>query len=835
MTCLCQWAVAEATVTHVRAAQRPGTELVDIDYDLTGGQPPFTVRVRVSSDDGKTFSVPARMFSGAFGAGLEAGVNLRVTWNAGADWNGRLSAKTRFKVIATDQSVPPVIPGFVQIPDGAFTMGHDTGNPYDEAAPVTASLSAFLIGTHEVTLAEWDAVRTVALGSGYDLPAGSGKSADHPVHGVSWHDIVKWCNARSQRDGLTPCYRVGGAIYQAGDADEITCDWNADGYRLPTESEWEKAARGGVEGADYPWGGATISHAQANYYAYGSDYGSQSGDAEYHPDYNDGIFPYTSPVGSFPANGYGLFDMAGNVYERCWDFYADGYYVDPAFNPHGPDHGDDEYGGDRIIRGGSWNGDARGANVWARASSSVDAANPHTGFRLVRSVTGDPISKATRVDTRRLDGILPVITKLRTSRSDGRLLVWRQSPEFSLDRQAAGSSKFYVDHYFSLEVPEFTTAGWESGKRGLGTFYGLSLLASGNRKHDQAAMWVGDSDAPIIGHDDDDWDPVGFGFNETSLLVMEPGTYYFRVRLRRADAPDLKLRARFESARFFNAPGEPVDLLRTDSAAGPLWLVLHGRNDSQGGCRRMADALANGVDGRQQVVCVDWAGGADAGGSASHGRLVMSLARNLAAVLRKHGFKPREVNGVGHSWGALLGCQTARYLGGFNRFVVLEPSTHPLPGFDESRVNFKKVSVTSTGVKSGPPEKGTAGTARTCDFAIRLVSESHSGDQAGSAFHTALTKAWFTRAMNAREPDTYWPYLRDLLLRQDQRPVVPWLGIKPGGLGGYDLQDHGRTSYDQSSGTARFVLHHYLLYQDPGGGRWEARQWPDYHWDVRRH
>jgi sulfatase modifying factor 1 len=292
-------------------------------------------------------------------------------------------------------SVAPT--GFALIPAGAFTLGNSMAADTDlSGAPTrTVTLDAFYMGNYEVTKAEWDEVRTWGLSNGYtDLAAGSGE-VSNPVHSINWYDMVKWCNARSQKEGLMPVYYTNDLqtmIYKIGDVNVTNAQvkWTANGHRLPTDAEWEKAARGGLSGKRFPWGD-TISHSQANYYADSSYSYDLSGPVNnYHPTYNS-----TSPVGAFAANAYGLYDMAGNVAEWCWSLFGT-YDEGNLTNPRGSTSGTN-----RVVRGGGYNDGANDCRVASRAGLDRDPAisNSGVGFRLARGSVAESAETAPAINT----------------------------------------------------------------------------------------------------------------------------------------------------------------------------------------------------------------------------------------------------------------------------------------------------------------------------------------------------------------------------------------------------------------------------------------------------
>lgn len=282
--------------------------------------------------------------------------------------------------------VPPTPDGMALIPAGPFIIG-DTLDGESDAIPTNVNVSSFYMDTNLVSSNLWAAVYSYASKNGYSFTvAGAAKAGNNPVQTVDWYDVVKWCNARSQQAGLKPVYYRDSVLTEVYTSGELApyVNWAANGYRLPTEAEWEKAARGRLSGQRFPWG-STISESQANYYGETASYTYDFGPNGYNSIGLVGGSPYTSPVGSFAPNGYGLFDMAGNVLEWCWDWYAAPPY--PAGSPYlggtdprgpvGPLSG-------RVLRGGDFVGVAYSCRCAYRVNAAPNTAVQEFGFRCVR-------------------------------------------------------------------------------------------------------------------------------------------------------------------------------------------------------------------------------------------------------------------------------------------------------------------------------------------------------------------------------------------------------------------------------------------------------------------
>ena len=308
------------------------------------------------------------------------------------NWTGYVQFSAA-NVVNTDQlNAFNEIAGMVLIQAGVFTIGDTLLDGLSDAIPTNVTVSAFYMDQNLVSYSQWQSVYNWATNNGYSFAnVGSGKAANHPVQTVDWCDTVKWCNARSQQAGLTPVYYTDAAltqVYTNGEGYYYTpyANWKASGYRLPTEAEWEKAARGGLSGARFPLTNVIIGW-MANYYGcinvcgFIYDLGPNGNNTNF----DTGGEPYTSPVGYFPPNGYKLYDMAGNVNEWCWDWYDTPPYASPGSpylggsDPHGP-----SFGNIRVTRGGDWEFVASYARCAYRNPYYQQIAVNFIGFRCVR-------------------------------------------------------------------------------------------------------------------------------------------------------------------------------------------------------------------------------------------------------------------------------------------------------------------------------------------------------------------------------------------------------------------------------------------------------------------
>ena len=291
-----------------------------------------------------------------------------------------LCALTLGASVTAQATLNPPNSGMATITNGWFSMGDTNDTDNTDAPRHQVFVSTFQMDTNLITYANWQLVYQFATNNGYGFTPNAGTAfsgPNQPVQSMEWYDAVKWCNARSQMENLEPCYYTDTGltlVYTNGNVNLTTANvkWAANGYRLPTEAEWEKAARGTLVTYRFPWG-MYITHTNACYQ-------TASTTAIYDLGTRNFVPTSTKSVGSFKPNNYGLYDMAGNLDGWCWDVYSGTYYnSSPTNNPTGP-----ASGGTRVVRGGAWTSYANTCRCATRQKFNAAIANTSIGFRCVR-------------------------------------------------------------------------------------------------------------------------------------------------------------------------------------------------------------------------------------------------------------------------------------------------------------------------------------------------------------------------------------------------------------------------------------------------------------------
>ena len=355
LTLLCAAAVhanRAPVVSNVQARQEPGTMLVHITYDVADADADaLTISVQISDDGGQTFGVPARTFSGDVGPDIDPGAGKRIVWDAGADTPDVYGTNFRPKVVAEDghetrqMEKTATLPGgmtmdFVWIPPGTFTMGspdseEDRGADEGPQREVTIT-QGFYMARREITQAQWVSVLDVAPWAEQRyVEVGLGRPAVY----ISWHDVQEFVGRLNEAAG-----------------EHV--------YRLPTEAEWEYAARAGTTTR---WSFGEDEN-QLWHYAWYTENAWSLG------------MRHAMPTGVKRPNPWGLFDMHGNAWEWVQDWFAPYDETFATVDPQGP-----ETGTDRVIRSGYFGNNAPIVRTAARGGDDASTRIFCVGARLVRT------------------------------------------------------------------------------------------------------------------------------------------------------------------------------------------------------------------------------------------------------------------------------------------------------------------------------------------------------------------------------------------------------------------------------------------------------------------
>jgi formylglycine-generating enzyme len=245
----------------------------------------------------------------------------------------------------------------VRVEGGTYKMGSkdsDKTADNDEQKEHDVTIKTFEISKFEVTVWEWKQY-TKANKLKMPLKPEWGWQDNYPINGITWDEAIAYCNWLSKKEKLQPVYSKQGPNY--------VCNFKANGYRLPTEAEWEFAAKGGVKSKGYKFSG-----------------GNDANEVAWHKAISKNS-PHT--VGTKLPNELGIYDMSGNVWEWCWDWYNKDYYkIEKGDNPKGP-----EMGERRAVRGGSWDSQVNYLRPANRISTQPNKTHEFYGFRVARTIT----------------------------------------------------------------------------------------------------------------------------------------------------------------------------------------------------------------------------------------------------------------------------------------------------------------------------------------------------------------------------------------------------------------------------------------------------------------
>jgi formylglycine-generating enzyme len=347
---------AAPVVSNVNVSQRTdGSKTIDVYYDLYDADSDLCyITLKLSDNGGGSFNIfssPTNL-SGDIGIDQVSGTGKHFFWNAGAE-SFNLDGSYLYRVFA-DDGTGGVPENFILVEGGTFNNG---------TSDVT--LSSFYLDKYELTQAGYQAV--MGINPSHD----SGVGNNYPVYFVTWFNAIEYCNRRSLQEGLTPCYSYSTngtnpdnwpTGWNTSDANHInvSCNWTANGYRLPTEMEWQFAAQGGNQTHNYTYSGSNNVNTVAWYWSIAGN--------------------TTHAVGTKAANELGTYDMSGNVFEWNWDIYGS-YPSGAQTNPHGATSGPN-----RLIRGGSWYDGVLSCTVSNRTPLNARSSYNFLGFRLCRPV-----------------------------------------------------------------------------------------------------------------------------------------------------------------------------------------------------------------------------------------------------------------------------------------------------------------------------------------------------------------------------------------------------------------------------------------------------------------